>query len=136
DEVHEDVPLVLLEPDGVVRFPDRDLVIFDDDLRAVDAVGTERHRALFHVRSPPFASICGQTAAPRSPTERHSARIRRTALSMDSSSAARRSTRARTWAHGAEPARLRATICSISASVSPRRRARPTKVSRPSTVAG
>src|SRR5262249_22095988 len=67
DQVDENVPLVLLQPDGILGFPDPDLVALDDDLRAMDAVGAERDRDRFHARSPPFDSMCGQTAAARSP---------------------------------------------------------------------
>ena len=63
DQVDEDVPFRRFQDGGVRIFADPDQVAFDDDFGAVIARWAERDSVLFHVTSPPFASMCGQTAA-------------------------------------------------------------------------
>src|SRR5215510_11754387 len=133
NQVDEDVPLVLLEDRRVGVLPDPDLVAFEDDFRAVIAVRAERNRNLVHVASPPLASICGHTTAPRPSPARHVRRIRGSSRSIPSMSDAFCSSSSRTWTHGRDPERRSATICAISERVRPSRRARPTKARR-STV--
>src|SRR5262245_44036619 len=74
-QVNKDIPFFPLE-DGHVRiFTDADLVIVDDDFRASRTPGAER--VLFHIVSPPPASMCGQTV-PWSPlVSGHVLRMRR-----------------------------------------------------------
>jgi hypothetical protein len=75
-------------------------------------------------------------AAWRPLVERQASRMPRTPTSIPSKSAALCSKSVLTWTHGADPERRSATICSISASVSPRRRACATNASRPRTSTG
>src|SRR2546427_12900610 len=133
DQVDEDVPLVLLQ-DGRVRvLADADRVAVNDDFRTGGAPRTERDP--FHWLSPPLASIFGQIAAWR-PFVPHEPRMLRTPASRPSRSAAFCSSSARRCAHGADPDRRSTTICLISESVRPSRRAWPTKVSSFSTSTG
>src|SRR6266478_9179967 len=127
DQVDQDVPLVLLQ-DGRVRvLADADGIAVNDDFRAFRALRAERES--FHRVSPPFVSMCEQTAAGRPFVVCQEARMSRSPASIASRSAAFCSISARTWTHGAAPARRSATMCRISARVSPSRRACPTKVS-------
>src|SRR5262245_1901786 len=134
--VYQDVPFFLLEDGrvGVLANPDR--VAFDDDFRAVDAVRAERDSDPFHVTSPPLPSMWGQIVTVKPSVERHVFSFRRSSRSMSSRSDAFCSRRRRTWTHGGAPARRRAMMCAMSDSVSPNRRARPTKVSRSSVSGG
>src|SRR5438309_1083756 len=67
DQADENVPLILFQDGGVLRFPDPDGIALDDDLRAGRARGAEGHRDFLHGVSPPFASMWAQTAAWRCP---------------------------------------------------------------------
>src|SRR5262249_51449961 len=110
DRVHEHVPLGLLQRDEGFVLADADRVPVDDDLRAVRAGRTERDDGSFQDGSPPFASMWGQTTARRPWVEGQAARMLRTAASMPSRSVAFCSSNARTWAHGAPPARRSVTM--------------------------
>src|SRR5207245_11496991 len=116
-----EAPVRRLENDGVLVLAELDGVTIDDDLRAALAPGAERES--FHCVSPPFASMCGHMAARRPSAERQELRMLRTPASMPSRSATFCFRSARMWTHGAEPERWSATICLISVSVSPSRRA-------------
>src|SRR5262249_5367072 len=120
DRVYEDIPLVFLQDDGVLVLANPDRVALNDDLGAVGTPWTKRDP--LHRTSPPLASMLGQIAAwrPFAPQEPSMAR---TAASRCSRSAAFCSKSARMWAHGAAPERRSATMCLISASVRPSRRA-------------
>src|SRR5882724_8742918 len=133
DQVHEHVPLVFLQGRGIRVLADADRVAVNDDFRTGGAPRTERDP--FHWLSPPLASIFGQIAAWR-PFVPHELRMVRTPASRPSRSAAFCSSSARRCAHGADPERRSTTICFISASVRPSRRAWPTKVSSFSTSGG
>jgi hypothetical protein len=130
-----DVPLVLLEDDGMFGLADADGVTLETSGQAVqDGQSEATVRSI--ARHLLFLRWSGQTAAWRPSVERQASRMRRTPVSRLSKSAVFCSKSARTCAHGADPARRRVTISWISASVSPRRRACATNASRPSTSAG
>lgn len=126
DQLDEDSLLGVFEDERPDAFTDAGLLALDG--RASEPT---------HRTSQLVSSMRGQTAAVMSSAR--SGPALSTARSSSRSavrSAALRSTSARTWIQGGEPARRIAVMCAISASVSPSRRARPMKASTLSVSGG